>query len=159
MSHSARRRGGSTRLRSGVASQGDEAGEACCTDSCGGAGSRCPQSRIAGVVVHSLLRGRVGCCPLLRKMRGWQSIYQGVNCHEDRRTGVREPMQSGLVNVAYNLTKGLPGLLAGYPGIACTMLLLWLVTRRMLARDCERDPEPHLLLGVYSRLHVEMRSR
>ena len=74
---------------------------------------------------------------MLRKMRGWQSIYQGVNCHEDRRTGVREPMQSGLVNVAYNLTKGLPGLLAGYPGIACTMLLLWLVARRTLARDCE----------------------
>ena len=68
-------------------------------------------------------------------------------------------MQSGLVNVAYNLTKGLPGLLAGYPGIAVTMLLLWLVARRMLARDCERDPEPHLLLRVGTRQHVEMRSR
>ena len=49
-------------------------------------------------------------------------------------------MQSGLVNVAYSLTKGLPGLLAGYPCIACTMLLLWLVARRMLARDCETGP-------------------
>ena len=139
MTRRIRRREGSTRIRSGVASKGDEPGEACCTDdgSCGGAGSRCPQSRIAGVVVRSLLRGRVGPRPLLREMRGWQSIYRGVNCHEDRRTGVREPMQSGLVNVAYNLTKGLPGLLAGYPCIACTMLLLWLVARRTLARDSE----------------------
>ena len=48
-------------------------------------------------------------------------------------------MQSGLVNVAYNLTKGLSGLLAEYPCIACIMLLLRLVARRTLARGCERD--------------------